>query len=262
MCWPMAKPSWRPRIWTCWWPMTWPPRILALPWRPTGCTSLHRGRQGGGSTLDEQTPGGPRHLGPGGQPAPGRPGMSFDPRGELALLTATWSAGPAWAFPWSRLIRIRWSAFWVWCYPPLPLRSGPPRQKQPSPPPSPTPPWTWKGPALSRSRRPWHNVRDAPCTRAAATSCSAGARARPALVLVGQKPEEQDDARGIPFGGPAGAASWRRILAALSLEGDQVYLTNLVKCRPSRQLAIPLPKKWPACRPFLEAQLKAMAPPG
>lgn len=57
-----------------------------------------------------------------------------------------------------------------------------------------------------------------------------GALPAPLLVLARQ-PETDDDQMGPPFTGPAGALL-TKILAAVGLTRDQVYLTTVVKCTP------------------------------
>ena len=81
---------------------------------------------------------------------------------------------------------------------------------------------------------------------------------RAGLVLVGEGPGAQEDARGVPFVGPAGQLL-DRILAALGLGEDEVYITNIVKCRPPGNRD-PQPGEAAACRPFLDAQLAALSP--
>ncbi|MDN5344782.1 MAG: uracil-DNA glycosylase [Clostridia bacterium] len=78
------------------------------------------------------------------------------------------------------------------------------------------------------------------------------------LMLVGEGPGAQEDEAGRPFVGPAGQLL-DRILAAAGLQRAELYITNIVKCRPpgNRQ---PLPAEVQACRPILEAQIKLIQP--
>lgn len=78
------------------------------------------------------------------------------------------------------------------------------------------------------------------------------------LMLIGEAPGAQEDQQGLPFVGPAGQLL-ERMLAAVGLKREQVYITNIVKCRPPANRD-PQPAEVAACRPFLEAQVEAVAP--
>jgi uracil-DNA glycosylase family 4 len=77
------------------------------------------------------------------------------------------------------------------------------------------------------------------------------------LMLVADQPEADDDPVGLPFTGPAGALL-TKILAALGLTRDQVYLTTVVKCVPPGRLAEN--GEILACLPFLAEQIAAVDP--
>lgn len=78
------------------------------------------------------------------------------------------------------------------------------------------------------------------------------------IMLIGEAPGEQEDQRGEPFVGPAGQLL-TRMLAAIGLTREDVYITNLVKCRPPHNRD-PRPEEAAACRPFLEGQIAALRP--
>ena len=78
------------------------------------------------------------------------------------------------------------------------------------------------------------------------------------LMLIGEGPGAREDASGLPFVGPAGKLL-DRMLASVGLAREQVYITNIVKCRPPGNRD-PKPEEAAACRPFLEAQARAIAP--
>ncbi|HAZ64621.1 MAG TPA: uracil-DNA glycosylase [Armatimonadetes bacterium] len=89
---------------------------------------------------------------------------------------------------------------------------------------------------------------------------------RSPMVLVGQSPGEREDRSGSPFVGPAGQLL-NECLAACRIRRDQIWVTNLVKCRPyevgasSRGLNRDLlPDEVEACAPWLEAELALLAP--
>lgn len=79
------------------------------------------------------------------------------------------------------------------------------------------------------------------------------------LVIVGEGPGAQEDQRGLPFVGPAGEMLDKMLAGVLGLSRSQVYILNIVKCRPPRNRD-PLPEEIAACRPFLDAQLRALKP--
>lgn len=78
------------------------------------------------------------------------------------------------------------------------------------------------------------------------------------LMLVGEAPGAQEDRQGVPFVGPAGELL-TRILAAIELSREEVYIANIVKCRPPRNRD-PGPEEAAACRGFLEAQIELVQP--
>jgi DNA polymerase len=77
-------------------------------------------------------------------------------------------------------------------------------------------------------------------------------------VLVGEAPGREEDETGEPFVGEAGRLL-DRILSAMGLSRQEVYLCNVLKCRPPGNRD-PRPEEMAACRPFLERQLAAIAP--
>jgi DNA polymerase len=78
------------------------------------------------------------------------------------------------------------------------------------------------------------------------------------LVFVGEGPGAEEDNQGIPFVGAAGQLL-TRMIAAMGYTRDEVYICNVVKCRPPGNRN-PEPDEIAACQPFLEAQLKAIGP--
>jgi DNA polymerase len=78
------------------------------------------------------------------------------------------------------------------------------------------------------------------------------------LVFVGEGPGAEEDRQGIPFVGRAGQLL-TRLIDGIGLTRDDVYICNVVKCRPPGNRD-PLPAEIDACRPYLEAQLDFLAP--
>jgi DNA polymerase len=78
------------------------------------------------------------------------------------------------------------------------------------------------------------------------------------LVFVGEGPGYEEDLQGLPFVGQAGQLL-TKILRAIGLTRDDVYICNIIKCRPPANRN-PEPDEIAACIPFLRRQLKAIAP--
>lgn len=78
------------------------------------------------------------------------------------------------------------------------------------------------------------------------------------IMLIGEAPGFHEDQQGRPFVGEAGQLL-TKILAAIKLERHQVYICNLIKCRPTNNRD-PLPAEIDNCRPYLEKQLELIRP--
>ena len=78
------------------------------------------------------------------------------------------------------------------------------------------------------------------------------------LVLVGEGPGQTEDATGRPFVGRAGGLL-ADILAAIGYAREDVFICNVVKCRPPQNRK-PLPDEIAACSPFLDAQIRLLKP--
>lgn len=83
---------------------------------------------------------------------------------------------------------------------------------------------------------------------------SPGAR----LVFVGEAPGRDEDLQGVPFVGEAGQLL-TKIIQAMGFTREQVYICNVLKCRPPNNRN-PLPPEIEQCHPFLLRQIKALAP--
>jgi DNA polymerase len=79
------------------------------------------------------------------------------------------------------------------------------------------------------------------------------------ILFVGEGPGAEEDKRGLPFVGRAGELLTRMIERGMGIPRAQVYICNIVKCRPPQNRE-PLPNEIAACRPFLDAQIDAVAP--
>jgi len=78
------------------------------------------------------------------------------------------------------------------------------------------------------------------------------------LVFVGEAPGADEDAQGRPFVGRAGQLL-TRIIAAMGLKREEVYICNILKCRPPGNRN-PQPEEIAACEPFLIRQIEAIRP--
>jgi len=78
------------------------------------------------------------------------------------------------------------------------------------------------------------------------------------LVFFGEAPGADEDASGLPFVGRAGQLL-TKIIEACTLSRDDVYIMNVLKCRPPGNRA-PLPEEVAHCRQFFERQLGIIRP--
>ena len=78
------------------------------------------------------------------------------------------------------------------------------------------------------------------------------------LMFVGEAPGRDEDQQGIPFVGRAGQLL-TKIIEAIDLQRDEVYITNVIKCRPPSNRN-PEPDEIQTCQPFLFAQIDAVQP--
>ena len=80
-----------------------------------------------------------------------------------------------------------------------------------------------------------------------------------AVMFVGEGPGEQEDLSGRPFVGRAGKLLRRMITEELGLDPSEVFIANIVKCRPPQNRA-PQPDEAAACLPYLRRQVAAVRP--
>ena len=78
------------------------------------------------------------------------------------------------------------------------------------------------------------------------------------VCFIGEGPGADEDAQGIPFVGAAGQLL-DKMISAMGLERDAVYVCNIVKCRPPKNRK-PRPEEIAACSHYLEQQLEALRP--
>jgi DNA polymerase len=103
---------------------------------------------------------------------------------------------------------------------------------------------------LACTRCPLHQGR----TQAVFASGDPAAR----WMVIGEAPGADEDRQGEPFVGRAGQLL-NAMLAAIGLPRPQVFVANMVKCRPP-QNRDPKPEELAACRPYLERQVRLLRP--
>jgi uracil-DNA glycosylase family protein len=119
--------------------------------------------------------------------------------------------------------------------------------------------------SLATLRRAADGCRGCPLWKDATQTVFGAGPKKANLMLVGEQPGDREDVEGEPFVGPAGGVL-ARALEAAKIERDDVYLTNAVKHfkwrpRGKRRLhQTPRAGEVEACKPWLEAELKAVQP--
>ena len=77
-------------------------------------------------------------------------------------------------------------------------------------------------------------------------------------MIVGEAPGQKEDLQGVPFVGAAGQLL-NKLLASVDIPRDDVYITNIVKCRPPGNRD-PLPEEVQACSSYLDRQVELISP--
>ena len=78
------------------------------------------------------------------------------------------------------------------------------------------------------------------------------------LMFIGEGPGADEDTQGLPFVGKSGQLL-NNMIAAMGLQREQVYIANIVKCRPPANRA-PEPVEANTCTPFLARQIDIVQP--
>lgn len=138
-------------------------------------------------------------------------------------------------------------------YLPVPVRAG-----RPAPGVNPAAPPAAASETLEDIRKELLSCRGCPLCAGRRTVVFGVGNPRAALMFVGEGPGEEEDRQGEPFVGAAG----RRLnqwIARLGLAREDVYIANIVKCRPPGNRA-PLPEEAASCLPYLKRQIRAIRP--
>jgi len=78
------------------------------------------------------------------------------------------------------------------------------------------------------------------------------------IFFIGEGPGETEDQTGRPFVGRAGELL-NKMIAGMGLAREQVYIANIVKCRPPNN-RVPAPDEVATCTPYLERQIEIIRP--
>ena len=78
------------------------------------------------------------------------------------------------------------------------------------------------------------------------------------IMIVGEGPGQEEDQQGRPFVGPAGQLL-TKMLQGINLEREEVFIGNVIKCRPPRNRN-PEPEEVQACFPLLREQIRLINP--
>jgi len=78
------------------------------------------------------------------------------------------------------------------------------------------------------------------------------------VMFIGEAPGYWEDVKGRPFAGAAGKLL-DEMLLRVNLSRDEVYITNVVKCRPPENRD-PLPSEIKTCTPYLDRQIRIIEP--
>jgi DNA polymerase len=115
-----------------------------------------------------------------------------------------------------------------------------------------------KAEGLDDIRRDLGDCRRCPLCEGRKTVVFGEGSPKAALMFIGEGPGADEDAQGRPFVGRAGQLL-DRMIAAMKLKREDVFIANIVKCRPPGNRA-PKPQEADVCIQFLERQIMAVRP--
>lgn len=122
---------------------------------------------------------------------------------------------------------------------------------------------------LAALNRQYENCRDCRLAETRTKFVFGMGSPRPRVLFVGEGPGYEEDRQGLPFVGKAGQLL-DKIMAAIGLDRNSVYIANMVKCHPlkdpsQRELRgndrPPEPEEMAACRKILDRQIEILDPP-
>ena len=103
-----------------------------------------------------------------------------------------------------------------------------------------------------------HHCTDCPLSQTRVRAVPGEGPEHPEIMFIGEGPGFHEDQQGRPFVGPAGKYL-EQLLASIEMRREQVYITNVVKCRPPNNRD-PLPSEIEACRKYLDHQIELLQP--
>lgn len=115
-----------------------------------------------------------------------------------------------------------------------------------------------KGPRLEEVRRELGECRRCKLHKTRRTIVFGEGNEKSTLMFVGEGPGYDEDVQGRPFVGRAGQLL-TNIIQSIDLRREEVYIANIVKCRPP-QNRNPQPDEIESCYPFLLKQIRAIHP--
>lgn len=116
----------------------------------------------------------------------------------------------------------------------------------------------WKGDILLSLHEKVLHCRQCPLAEGRTKAVPGEGSFEPELVFVGEAPGADEDLQGRPFVGRAGQLL-TKIIEAMKFKREDVYITNVVKCRPP-QNRTPLQGEIDKCKAYLIAQVEALQP--
>lgn len=114
------------------------------------------------------------------------------------------------------------------------------------------------GDALAKLKARWQDCRDCPLAAGRTHMVFGEGNPEAGVMLVGEGPGKEEDRQGRPFVGAAGRLL-DKILLSVGFSRQEVYIANVVKCRPPGN-RIPLDEEREACFLKLKEQLEAVKP--
>lgn len=111
---------------------------------------------------------------------------------------------------------------------------------------------------LQELKARWQDCQDCPLAAERTQTVFGEGNPQARVMLVGEGPGKEEDRQGRPFVGAAGRLL-DTILACVGFERPEVFIANVVKCRPPANRT-PREEEWAACMPKLEEQIRLIKP--
>jgi uracil-DNA glycosylase family 4 len=115
-----------------------------------------------------------------------------------------------------------------------------------------------EAPTLEEIRRELGDCKRCKLHRTRSTIVFGEGNKKAKLMFIGEGPGYDEDVQGRPFVGKAGQLL-TKIIQSIHLEREEVYITNIIKCRPP-QNRNPEPDEIQSCHPFLQKQIQSIQP--